>query len=125
MINITSLTILSASLPRSQTDGFLLPARKHLVACRENIRILPIRLKAKMKMRNAPKPWTRKEEEELRALILGGKSAEAIAMKLGRTPHVLARVWASLRNRAKHRSHAHSEQYKDDRRIENHRSVES
>ena len=37
-------------------------------------------------MRNAPKPWTRKEEEELRALILSGKSVEAIAMKLGRTP---------------------------------------
>jgi DNA-binding NarL/FixJ family response regulator len=37
-------------------------------------------------MRNAPKPWTRKEEEELRALIRSGKSVEAIAMKLGRTP---------------------------------------
>ena len=68
--------------------------------------------------------WTREEEEQLRALILSGKSVKAMAMKLGRTPHVLARVWASLRNRAKHRSHAHSEQYKDDRRIENHRSVE-
>ena len=37
-------------------------------------------------MRNTQKPWTRKEEEELRALILSGKSVEAIAMKLGRTP---------------------------------------
>jgi hypothetical protein len=44
-------------------------------------------------MRNAPKPWTRKEEEELRALILSGKSVEAIAMKLGRTP-------LSIRNKA-------------------------
>ena len=46
-----------------------------------------------VKMRNAPKPWTRKEEEELRALILRGKSVEAIAMKLGRTP-------PSIRNKA-------------------------
>jgi hypothetical protein len=46
-----------------------------------------------VKMRNAPKPWTRKEEEELRALILSGKSVEAIAMKLGRTP-------LSIRNKA-------------------------
>jgi DNA-binding NarL/FixJ family response regulator len=64
-----------------------------LVACRENVRILPVRLKAKMKMRNAPKPWTRKEEEELRALILSGKSVEAIAMKLRRSP-------LSIRNKA-------------------------
>ena len=96
MINITSLTILSASLPRSQTDGFLIGPQSlgnsggscsnvwdldqgdgsngqkagscldrdiltvlgifacvvaatvtHLVACRENIRTLPFRLKAK------------------------------------------------------------------------------
>jgi hypothetical protein len=44
-------------------------------------------------MRNALKPWTRKEEEELRALILRGKNLEAIAMKLGRTP-------TSIRNKA-------------------------
>ena len=47
-----------------------------------------------VKMRNAPKPWTRKEEEELRALILSGKSVKAIAMKLGRTP-------PSIQNKAK------------------------
>ena len=40
-------------------------------------------------MRNAPKPWTRKEEKELRALILSGKSVEAIAMKLNRTPSAI------------------------------------
>ena len=30
--------------------------------------------------------WTREEKEQLQALILSGKSVEAIAMKLGRTP---------------------------------------
>ena len=42
-------------------------------------------------MRNVPKPWTRKEEEELRGLILSGKSVKAIAMKLGRTPPSIER----------------------------------
>ena len=30
--------------------------------------------------------WTREEEEQLRALILSGKSKEAVAKKLNRTP---------------------------------------
>jgi DNA-binding NarL/FixJ family response regulator len=36
-------------------------------------------------MRHTRMPWTREEEEELRTLILSGKSLEAIAKKLNRT----------------------------------------
>jgi hypothetical protein len=38
-----------------------------------------------LKMRHTRMPWTREEEEELRALILSGKSEGAIAKKLNRT----------------------------------------
>jgi DNA-binding NarL/FixJ family response regulator len=38
-----------------------------------------------LKMRHTRMLWTREEEEELRALILSGKSEEAIAKKLNRT----------------------------------------
>ena len=37
-------------------------------------------------MKPTQRPWTREEEEQLRALILSGKSKEAIAKKLNRTP---------------------------------------
>ena len=40
-------------------------------------------------MRHAPKLWTREEEEELRALILSGKSPEAIAVRFNRTPKAI------------------------------------
>ena len=33
--------------------------------------------------------WTEEEEEELRALILSGKSIEAVAKKLNRTPRAI------------------------------------
>jgi hypothetical protein len=37
-------------------------------------------------MKHTRMPWTREEEEQFRALILRGKSKEAIAKKLNRTP---------------------------------------
>jgi hypothetical protein len=37
-------------------------------------------------MKPTQMPWTREEEEQLRALILSGKSKEAVAKKLNRTP---------------------------------------
>jgi IS30 family transposase len=44
-------------------------------------------------MKTLQKPWTREEEEDLRALILRAKSVEAIAKKLNRTP-------SAIRNKA-------------------------
>jgi hypothetical protein len=41
--------------------------------------------------------WTPKEEEELRALILGAKSVEAIAKKLSRTSLAIRRRASKLR----------------------------
>jgi IS30 family transposase len=45
-------------------------------------------------MKTLQKPWTREEEDELRALILRAKSVEAIAKKLNRTP-------SAIRNKAR------------------------
>jgi hypothetical protein len=42
-------------------------------------------------------PWTPKEDEELRALILSAKSVEAIAQKLGRTPLAIRRRASMLK----------------------------
>jgi hypothetical protein len=36
-------------------------------------------------MKPTPRPWTRKEEEELRSLILSSKSIDAIVKRLNRT----------------------------------------
>ena len=44
-------------------------------------------------MKPTQRPWTREEEEELRALILRAKSVEAIAKKFNRTP-------SAIRNKA-------------------------
>jgi hypothetical protein len=42
-------------------------------------------------------PWTPTEDEELRALILGAKSVEAIAKKLNRTPLAVRRRASMLK----------------------------
>jgi hypothetical protein len=42
-------------------------------------------------------PWTPEEEEELRTLILGAQSVEAIARKLGRTPKAIRRRAGTLK----------------------------
>lgn len=42
-------------------------------------------------------PWTREEEERLRALVLRGKSAEEIAAQLKRTPKAIKTRALTLR----------------------------